>query len=68
MGEYFNTPSIEGERPFKCYVCNKLLIVDIDGEYSVRLQCSRCKTKITLETQKSLPDGLVVKHGILTKI
>lgn len=65
--DYFETSSIDGEKPFKCYVCNKMLIVDIEGEYIVKLQCPRCKTKITLESKKALPDTLVVKHGELVK-
>jgi len=68
MAEYFETEAIVGETPFKCYVCNKMLIVDIEGEYTVKLQCPRCKTKIRLETEKSLPDTLVVKHGELAHI
>ena len=65
--DFFETPAIDGEKPFKCYVCNKMLIVDIEGEYTVKLQCPRCKTKITLESRKALPDTLVVKHGELVK-
>lgn len=68
MAEYFNTPTIEGECPFKCYVCGKMLLCDIEGEYIVKLQCPRCKAKITIESRKPLPDALVVKHGELTKI
>lgn len=68
MADYFETEAIEGETPFKCYVCNKMLIVDIEGEYIVKLQCPRCKTKITLESKKALPDTLVVKHGELVHI
>ena len=68
MADYFETEAIVGETPFKCYICNKMLIVDIEGEYTVKLQCPRCKTKITLETKKALPDTLVVKHGELVKL
>jgi len=68
MAEYFETEAIDGETPFKCYVCGKMLIVDIEGEYVVNLQCPRCKTKIRLETQRALPDTLVVKHGELVKL
>ena len=68
MAEYFETEAIEGETPFKCYVCGKMLKVDIEGEYIVKLQCPRCKTKITLESKKALPDTLVVKHGELVHL
>jgi hypothetical protein len=44
------------------------LAVSIEGEYKAKLQCHRCKTKITLETVKPLPNGLVVKHGELVKL
>ena len=68
MAEYFYTEAIEGETPFKCYVCNEMLIADIEGEYVVHLKCRRCKTEITLKTIKALPDTLVVKHGELVKL
>ena len=63
MADYYETPQMEGEKPFKCYVCNKMLAVDIQGEYTIKLQCPRCKTRITLETKAPLPDTLVMKHG-----
>ena len=66
--DYFETPAMEGERPFKCYVCNKMLLISIEGEYTIHMQCSRCKTKIALESRKPLPDALVVKHGELIKL
>jgi hypothetical protein len=68
MGNHFMSPAMEGERPFKCYVCKKLLIVDIQGEYVIKLQCSRCKTKIILECMNPVPDILAIKHGELTHI
>jgi phage FluMu protein Com len=68
MADYFESESILGETPFKCYVCNKMLIVNIEGEYIVKLKCPRCKTKITLESEKALPDTLVVKHGELAHL
>lgn len=68
MADYFESSEIEGEAPFRCYVCKKTLITDIEGEYTVKLKCPRCKTKITLETEKALPDTLVVKHGELAKL
>jgi phage FluMu protein Com len=68
MGNYFETEAIMGETPFKCYVCNEMLIADIEGEYTVKLKCRRCKTRITLVTEKALPDTLVVKHGELAHL
>ena len=79
MAEYFETEAIMGETPFKCYVCGKMMIVSIEGEYIAHLKCSRCKTssdvehrngetKVTLTTEKALPDTLVVKHGELVKL
>lgn len=68
MAEYFYTEAIMGETPFKCYVCNEMLVANIKGEYFVELMCRRCKTEITLKTNKALPDTLVVKHGELVKL
>ena len=68
MADYFETEAIEGETPFKCYVCNKMLIANVEGEYTLKLKCPRCKTKITLVTEKALPDTLVVKHGELAHL
>lgn len=66
--DFFYTLAMKGEKPFECYVCGQMLMVDIEGEYIVKLQCRRCKTKITLETKNALPDALVVKHGELVKL
>lgn len=68
MSDYFETEAIQGETPFKCYVCNKMLIANVEGEYTLKLHCPRCKTKIQLDTKKALPDTLVVKHGELAHI
>jgi transcription elongation factor Elf1 len=68
MADYFKTEAILGETPFKCYVCGKILLVDVQGEYIVKLNCTRCDTRITLECRKALPDTLVVKHGELVKL
>jgi phage FluMu protein Com len=66
--DYFLTPQMKGEKPFNCYVCGKLLIADIDGEYMLKLTCPRCDTMMVIQTKKSLPDELVVKHGELVKL
>lgn len=68
MANWYYTKEMEGERPFKCYVCGKLLCVSIEGEYKIKLKCPRCKTSIFIETEKSLPDVLLVKHGELSHI
>lgn len=68
MGNILETPEIQGERPFKCYVCGKILCVSIDGEYVVKLNCPRCKTRVTLECRRPLPSSLVVKHGELVNL
>lgn len=67
MSEHFYTPEMEGEKPFRCYVCNELLIANIDGEYILDLKCRRCKTMIHIECKKPLPDSLVVKFGELAQ-
>lgn len=68
MGKHSMTEAVEGEVPFKCYVCGKMLAISIEGDYIIKMQCPRCKTKITLETERALPDTLVVKHGALTQL
>lgn len=68
MAEYFETEEIRGFTPFKCYVCGKMMVVNIVGEYTMELTCPRCKTQVVLKTQKVLPDTLVVKHGALVKL
>lgn len=66
--DYFNTPAMKGEKPFKCYVCSKMLAVELEGEYTIKLKCPRCQTQITLETKKPIPSVLAVKHGELTQL
>jgi DNA-directed RNA polymerase subunit RPC12/RpoP len=66
--DYFLTPQMKGEKPFNCYVCGKLLISDIEGEYTLKLVCPRCETKIVVQTKTALPDELVVKYGELVKL
>lgn len=68
MAKFFESKEMNGEIPFKCYVCRNILLTDIEGEYIIKMRCKRCKTKITLETVDPLPVGLVVKHGELVKL
>lgn len=68
MGVYFETPEIKGETPFKCYVCGKMMVVNLKGEYVLELTCPRCKTEVTLRTKYVLPDTLVVRHGSLVTL
>jgi len=67
MSQIRLTGEIQGERPFSCYVCGKVLIVNIQGDYEVELNCPRCKTRISLMLRTPLPDSLVMKHGELAK-
>lgn len=67
MKPYY-TPAMEGEKPFRCYVCDKLLMVNIQGEYELQLKCNKCYTEIILKCREPLPNILVVKHGELTHI
>lgn len=62
------TPAIQGEKEFRCYVCNKELLQDIAGECRLKLQCPRCKTTIVLTMAKPLPAALAVRNGELVKI
>lgn len=65
MSNYIKTFAMKGEKPFKCYVCGKVLLVDVSGEYIIKLNCPRCKTCITLECREPIPAVLAVKHGEL---
>lgn len=65
---HFYTPSMEGEKPFKCYVCGKMLITSIEGTYKMKLQCPRCKTKMLVECKEPIPEVLAMKHGELVKL
>jgi len=62
------TPAIQGEKEFRCYVCNKELLLDITGECRLKLQCPRCKTVIELVMTRPVPAALAVRNGELVKI
>ena len=64
MGNYFRESGMEGEKPFKCYNCGKLLIADLGGsDYDLLLHCPRCKAHIRVTLQEPLLDELIVKLG-----
>lgn len=65
MGKIKQTPEIEGERPFRCPMCYKQLLLDVKGECVLVLRCGRCKAKITLETAVPLPPALALRAGAL---
>lgn len=65
MGKIKFTEESQGERPFRCPMCRKLLLLDVQGEYRMLLQCVRCKTKITLETTATISAALAVRAGAL---
>jgi len=68
MGSHFQTGEMEGEKPFRCYNCNKQLLVNINGsDYTIDLTCPRCKAKITMELRNPIPEELAVKQGSLVK-
>jgi len=67
MGKVNITPEFEGERPFRCSFCNKQLLLDVKGECVIKLHCGRCKTLITLELSRPLPDALAVRAGVLVQ-
>ena len=62
------TPAIQGEKEFRCYVCNKELLLDVTGECRLNLTCPRCKTMIELTMSTPIPAQLAVKNGELVKI
>lgn len=65
MGKLQMTPESQGDRPFRCPMCRKQLLLDVQGECRVVLCCHRCKTKITLETALPLPAALALRAGEL---
>ena len=67
MSQIRLTGEIQGERPFSCYVCGKVLLVNVQGDYEVELNCPRCKTRIHLTLRTPIPDTLMMKHGELAK-
>ena len=68
MADFFESKELNGEKPFRCYVCHNILLIDVEGEYKIKLRCKRCKTKITLESVNPLPSGFIVKQGELVKL
>jgi len=79
MADFFDSKELRGEKPFRCYICHNIMIVELQGEYIIKLRCNRCKTKtkvthtdgetvVELQTMDPLPVGLVVKHGELVKL
>ena len=65
MGKVVITKAMQGERPFRCYNCHKVLVLDVQGECRIVLRCSRCKVRITLETSVPIPDALAIRAGAL---
>lgn len=63
MGKIMTTKQFEGERPFRCPRCNKLVIADIVGEFKLSIVCVRCHAKLTLEVTEPLPATLLLKSG-----
>ncbi len=68
MSQIKYTKSMLGEKPFRCYVCGKVLLVAIEGEYEIRLNCPRCKTCIVLICRSPIPSELMIKHGELVNL
>lgn len=68
MAKLKMTPAIEGEKEFRCYVCNRQLLQDIAGECRLKLKCPRCKTSIEITMTRPLPAALAVRNGELVKI
>ena len=62
---YYETEAMQGEKPFFCYNCGKMLMINIEGEYTIKMRCARCKTVITVERQNPVPDILMAKHAEL---
>ncbi len=66
MGNFFQSPAMDGERPFLCYNCGKKLISSLTGDdYRIDLYCPRCKAKISVRLPEPVPEELAVKLGSL---
>lgn len=63
MGRYFLTPEASMGTPFTCYVCNKQLIEEAEGQYNLKLKCPRCKTEIDLKCRQPLNRSQSEKSG-----
>lgn len=61
MSNYFMTEQAKGNKPFKCPICNKMLIVTLVGStYELILSCSRCKSLVAVTSNVELP--ILVEH------
>jgi phage FluMu protein Com len=67
MGNFIKTQAYEGAKPFRCFKCNKQLLMDVTGVCTIKLSCPRCKTVFVMEVADQLPNELAVRAGILTK-
>lgn len=63
MGKIIETKAFLGQRPFRCPRCNKVALVDVQGTCRLVLVCSRCKSRVTLETAEPLPAELALRTG-----
>lgn len=63
MGKFVNTKEYEGQRPFRCPRCRKTALVDVQGTCRLVIVCSRCKSRLTLETTEPLPPELALRAG-----
>lgn len=63
--DFFQTAEIKGEKPFKCLVCERLLLIKISPPAKLELKCPRCKTYIKLILKKlEIVDNLSKKEEI----
>ena len=65
MGRHSVTPEMEGERPFRCPNCRKLLLLDVRSECEIKLMCHRCKAELTVKLPAPLADALALRAGVL---
>jgi len=56
VGVYFRNSAMMAGGPFRCYNCNRLLMVKLTGDqYKVELKCPRCKAYIIIKMRESVP-------------
>ena len=53
---YFRTSEMSDGGPFKCYNCNKTLLIKVSGDrYRIDMKCPRCKAFVHIHMKEQIP-------------
>lgn len=53
--KYFSTAAIQNGGPFRCFVCDSILALQITGsDFKLKLFCKRCKTFVFIKVRLPL--------------